>query len=566
MNKKIILFIFFLWSIDHSIAQSFITPDTVSVRSGELTLRGLLWRPSGQASFPAVIFCHGSYESTDTSADAVQNVSTLGPLFAKNGYIFLGLFRRGTGISKGQGKNSADLMANALKEKGQEERNKVQLQQLETDQLKDMISGLTFLRKRKDVDASRIAVAGHSFGGSLALLLAEHDQGLKAVLVFSAAGFSWNRSPQLRTRLSDAVKNIKAPIMIVHAQNDYSLNPGYALDSIMNQRNKPHSLKIYPAFGNSQREGHNLVFLNTKTWEADVFKFLNDILQKDSNHLINQAKVKNRYAEVNGTKLYYEIAGKGEPLVLIHGSFGDRRFWDLQFKELSKKYKVIRYDIRGYGRSALPDSNEAYKDCDDLKALMDFLKINKAHICGLSLGSIIAIDLALAYPDKCCSLILCGPRVAGDATDEYKTANSDSIRAVIARTTEIAKTKGTKEATDYLWTGDHEMGKTVVTNGTRRSLLKMGYEYSWWRYLHTSKRGQAFPIALKKLNEIKIPVLIVTAEYDLGLCKEVASSMAKEIPGAKLISIKGAGHIMNMDQPEEFNKAVEEFIDKLKRD
>src|SRR5258705_10613857 len=270
------------------------------------------------------------------------------------------------------------------------------------------------------------------------------------------------------------------------------------------------------------------------------------------------------YAEVNKTKLYYEIAGKGEPLVLIHGSFGDRRFWGLQFTELSKKYKVLRYEMRGYGRSALPDSTEVYRDCDDLNALMDLLKIKKAHICGLSLGSIIAIDFALAYPGKCSSLIPIGPRVAGDGTDEYKNKNSDSVRAIIAKVTEIAKTKGAKEATDYLWTGDHAMGKTVVTTRTRHALLKMGYEYSWWRYLHTSKREQAFPMAIKKLNEIKIPTLIVTAEYDLALCKDIAAIMAKEIPGAKLISIKGAGHIMNMDQPEEFNKIISKFIDGIK--
>ena len=97
----------------------------------------------------------------------MQQTSLLGPLFAKNGYTFLVLFRRGVGLSKGQGTNSADLMTNAFKEKGPEGRNEMQVLQLETDQLQDMISGLTFLRKRKDVDTHRIAVAGHSFGGSL---------------------------------------------------------------------------------------------------------------------------------------------------------------------------------------------------------------------------------------------------------------------------------------------------------------------------------------------------------------------------------------------------------------
>lgn len=270
------------------------------------------------------------------------------------------------------------------------------------------------------------------------------------------------------------------------------------------------------------------------------------------------------YAEVNKTKLYYEIAGKGESLVLIHGSFGDRSFWDLQFYTLSKKYKVFRYDLRRFGRSALPKENEVYSDADDLNALIDFLGIKKAHRCGLSFGSFIVIDFALSHPDKCLSLIPIGPRVAGDDLDEYKTQNFDTLRPIIAKVTDIAKTKGAKEATDYLWTGDHAMGKTVVTTRTRHALLKMGYEYSWWRYLHGNKREFTFPMAIKKLNEIKIPTLIVTAEYDLELCKDVATIMAKEIPGAKLISIKGAGHIVNMDQPKEFNKIISKFIDQIK--
>jgi len=75
-----------------------------------------------------------------------------------------------------------------------------------------------------------------------------------------------------------AVKNIRAPIMIVHAQNDYSITPGYALDSVMSKLNRPHTLKLYPKFGNSASEGHNLIFQSIPTWEADVFKFLNESL------------------------------------------------------------------------------------------------------------------------------------------------------------------------------------------------------------------------------------------------------------------------------------------------
>jgi pimeloyl-ACP methyl ester carboxylesterase len=269
------------------------------------------------------------------------------------------------------------------------------------------------------------------------------------------------------------------------------------------------------------------------------------------------------YANVNATKLYYEVAGSGSPIILIHGSFGDRRFWDLQFFELSGKHKVIRYDVRGFGKSLLPKPGESYKDTDDLNALMNFLHIGKAHICGLSMGSIIAIDFALAHPEKCLSLIPAGPRVAGDGDDHYKTHSADSIRAIIAKTVDILKTNGIKEATDYLWTGDHAMGKSVLSSVTKDGLLKMGYQYSWWRYLNNNIREFAFPDGIKMLHNIQIPTLIITAEYDLELCKEIADIIVKEIPNAKLISLKKAGHIMNMDQPEEFNKQVSSFIDEI---
>ena len=248
-------------------------PDTAIVRSGNLTLRGLLWHPDAVGKFPAVIFCHGSYETGDTTFDVVQNIASIGPLFAKHGYLFLGLFRRGVGLSQGQGQNSADLMAKALRENGQEGRNSSQLQQLQTDQLQDMLAGLDFLRKMNDVNKDRIAVAGHSFGGSLALLVAEHEPDLKAAIVFSAAGYSWDRSPELRLRLIKAVKKIRAPLMIIHAQNDYSLS-GRGLDSAMTALHKPHLLKIYPKFGHTNSEAHNLIFLATNIWETDVFEFL----------------------------------------------------------------------------------------------------------------------------------------------------------------------------------------------------------------------------------------------------------------------------------------------------
>src|SRR5262249_33490964 len=201
------------------------------------------------------------------------------PAFARHGYVCLYLFRRGAGLSKDQGTNSAVLMNRALEAKGQEGRNQLQLQLLEIE-LKDVRAGLAFLRARPEVDARRIAVAGHSFGGQLTLLLAERDASIRAAVVFGAAAGSWEPSPKLRERLLAAVRRTSVPVFLIHAANDLSVEPGKALDAEMTRLGKPHTLKIYPAVGNTPAEGHDFVHLRLSTWEPDVFAFLDEHLRQ----------------------------------------------------------------------------------------------------------------------------------------------------------------------------------------------------------------------------------------------------------------------------------------------
>lgn len=279
----------------------------------------------------------------------------------------------------------------------------------------------------------------------------------------------------------------------------------------------------------------------------------------------NQPDFENGFAEVNETSIYYEVAGKGEPIVFVHGNFGDRRHWDFQFEPLSKNFKVLRYDVRGYGKSALPKPDEVYYDTEDLKALLDYLGIEKAHICGVSMGSGIIIDFALEHPEMCLSVIPTGPWAVGFGTGEYKSPAADSLFTVMVKTAAIAKEKGSKEATDYFWTGNNVMSPTAnKSKSTLDSLLRMGYDYSYWGFLNQNKRSNTTPPAIGRLKEIKIPTLIITSEYDADACKENAEIMDNDIPNSTKISINGAGHLMNMDKPEEFNKAISDFITKLK--
>ena len=125
-----------------------------------------------------------------------------------------------------------------------------------------------------------VAVIGHSFGGSLTLLMAEREGNLRAVVIFSGAGYSWDRSPQLRARLLAAVAHVGAPIFLIHAANDYSVAPGKALDARLRELGKQHRLKIYPPIGRTADEGHDFPYLGVSSWEPDVFAFLDEHMRR----------------------------------------------------------------------------------------------------------------------------------------------------------------------------------------------------------------------------------------------------------------------------------------------
>jgi carboxymethylenebutenolidase len=272
-------------------------PDTVVVQSGGLGLRALLWKPHGSGPFPAVLFNHGSYGSGAPLKP--EEPAALGPVFARHGYVFLFLFRRGIGLSSNQGTADGDLMARALAEHGQEGRNRIQLELLETDKLDEAMSALAFLRALPVVDPDRVAVAGHSFGGSLTLLLVARDSALRAAVVFSGSARSWGPSPELRARLLAAVRHT-APVFFIHAANDYSTTPGEALAAEMQRLGRPHRLRIYPAVGRTTHEGHNFVYRSVATWEPDVFAFLDQRLRRREHRSPGHTRRRGRLSHASG--------------------------------------------------------------------------------------------------------------------------------------------------------------------------------------------------------------------------------------------------------------------------
>ena len=263
--------------------QPAVRSETVVVHNGQITLRGLLWRPRGRGPFPAILLNHGSgrtREKLERLGPYEGQAEILGPVFARHGYAFLFLFRRGVGLSADQGTNATELMNSEFAAHGLDARNALQLRLLEGRELSDAAAGLAFLRGLSEVTARSVAIVAHSFGGSLALLQAEREPDLRAVVIFSGAGYSWDRSPELRARLLTAVTRVRAPLFFIHAANDYSLNPGRALDARLQDLGKPHRLKIFPPVGRTPEDGHNFPFLSVSTWEPDVFAFLDEHMKR----------------------------------------------------------------------------------------------------------------------------------------------------------------------------------------------------------------------------------------------------------------------------------------------
>ena len=251
------------------------TPQTVIVKSGTLELKALLWTPPGRGPFPAVLFNHGNGPAASSLG---TERTSLGAVFAKRGYVFLHLFRRGSGLSASQGTNTFDVMSRAFTTGGQRARNREQMLALEGNDFADVEAGLAYLRGSSTVDAKRIAVIGHSMGGSVTIVVAERDTGVRAAITFGAAAGSWTGSEPLRIRLTSAVEHAHAPIFFVTAANDYSTAPVTMLGAAMERRNKPHQVRIYPPFGNAPEIGHDLVYGAVNVWERDVFAFLGETL------------------------------------------------------------------------------------------------------------------------------------------------------------------------------------------------------------------------------------------------------------------------------------------------
>jgi len=245
--------------------------EVVTFPSGTLTLRGVVYKPKGRGPFPAVIYNHGSAPGMLSR----QAFEALGPVFAAHGWVFLGPYRRGQGLSASAGPYIGDQIAAADKKGGRSAAAATMVRLLETDHLNDQLAAREWLKTQHFVKAGSIAVAGNSFGG-IETVLGAAAGGYCAAVDSAGAAQSWAETPQVQALMTRAVSNSKAPIFFFQAENDYDLSPSKVLSSVMKDGGKAYQLRIYPRWGKSASDGHTFGYFGGEVWADDVFRFLGE--------------------------------------------------------------------------------------------------------------------------------------------------------------------------------------------------------------------------------------------------------------------------------------------------
>lgn len=255
-------------------------------------------------------------------------------------------------------------------------------------------------------------------------------------------------------------------------------------------------------------------------------------------------------AEVNGTRLTYQVMGQGHPLVLIHGRFVDGRMWDDQFKALAEIYQVIRYDVRGAGKSGVPE--KPFSHTEDLARLLKLLRVDRAAIVGFSMGGGIAIDFTLEYPDMVSALIAAAPGLGG-----YHY--SDKVVQRVSANFSTAQDEGVSHAVQSIL-NDPYWAPAPENVAARQKMRQMLTENSHAFRLSPDLSSAPVPPSPERLSEIRVPTLVIAAERDDADNLAVANILETSITGARKVVMAGASHVMSLEKPGEFSGIVIDFL------
>jgi pimeloyl-ACP methyl ester carboxylesterase len=265
-------------------------------------------------------------------------------------------------------------------------------------------------------------------------------------------------------------------------------------------------------------------------------------------------------ASVNGVHLHYEESGQGTPLVFVHEFAGEARSWDPQVRFFARRYRTITYNARGYPPSDVPDDPGAYSQDQavlDLQGLLDHLGIAKAHVCGLSMGGYATVHFGLRHPERAHSLVVAGCGYGSVAADreQFKrdveaTARRFESESMAAMADMYCKGPTRVQFADKDPVGWAEFHRLFAAQSAKGHALTLrGVQLS---------RPSVYELEAG-LRQLSVPTLIVTGDEDEP-CLEPALFLKRSIPASGLVVLPKAGHTINLEEPEAFNRAVLDFL------
>jgi pimeloyl-ACP methyl ester carboxylesterase len=262
----------------------------------------------------------------------------------------------------------------------------------------------------------------------------------------------------------------------------------------------------------------------------------------------------------DGVKLYYQEVGSGIPIVFVHEFAGDSRSWEAQFRYFGRRYRCIAYNARGFPPSDVPEGVERYSQArarDDIRAVLDGLQIDKAHIVGLSMGGFATLHFGFTYPDRARSLTIggCGYGAAPDLRHKF----IEEAQRAAARFEEIGMAKAAEayalgptrvQFQNKDPRGWREFADQLAEHSTRGSALTMrGVQ---------SLRSSLFDLT-EEMKKITAPTLIITGDEDWP-CLEPGLLMKRMISSAGLVVMPNCGHTINLEDPDAYNRHLDDFF------
>lgn len=266
------------------------------------------------------------------------------------------------------------------------------------------------------------------------------------------------------------------------------------------------------------------------------------------------------YLPVPGGELWYEVAGSGHPLLLIHAGVADHTMWDPQWAAFAQRYRAIRYDARGYGKSKTEDVS--FSNRQDAYDLLNHLGVDRAYVLGLSRGGQIAIDFTVEHPEKVAALIAVAAGLSG-----FEGTLTDAEIGLIEQMEAAENAQDWERMTDLdvqVWVDGPGQPAGRADQRVREQVRAMCLS----NYRTHTIEGQPQPLdppANERLSAIRVPTLVIVGDLDFSSEIATADRLADGIAGARKEVFHGVAHMVNMEQPERFNRIVLDFLGQVEQ-